>query len=167
MVRTADDITSLEDMNGASICVQSGTTTELNLADSFRALSLEFTPVVFEDANQTSRPTTTAAATASPPTSRASRRERIGLQTPDDHVILDVTMSKEPLAPAVLQGDPQWTRYRELGGLWPDHGRGVRHHAGERRYLRQQAKTRRSAACWASRANLARAWASTTTSWSM
>lgn len=108
LVRTADNIASLEDMGGASICVQSGTTTEQNLADGFRALGLEFTPVVFEDANQTysAYDAGQCDGVTSDKSQLASRR--IGLQAPDDHVILDVTISKEPLAPAVLQGDPQW-----------------------------------------------------------
>ena len=109
LVRTADGIDSLDDMSGTSICVASGTTTEQNLADSFRALSLAFTPVVFDDANQTyaAYDAGQCDGVTSDKSQLASRR--IGLQAPDDHVMLDVTMSKEPLAPAVLQGDPQWT----------------------------------------------------------
>jgi len=108
LVRTADGIAGLEDMGGASICVQAGTTTEQNLADAFRALNLEFTPVVFEDANQTyaAYDAGQCDGVTSDKSQLASRR--IGLQAPDEHVILDETISKEPLAPAVLQGDPQW-----------------------------------------------------------
>ncbi len=108
MVRQADGITSLEDMDGASICVQSGTTTELNLADNFRARDLNFTPVVFEEADPTyaAYDQGQCDGVTSDKSQLASRR--LGLQNPDEHVILDVTMSKEPLAPAVLQGDPQW-----------------------------------------------------------
>ncbi|MCB0051691.1 MAG: transporter substrate-binding domain-containing protein, partial [Caldilinea sp.] len=54
MVRKDSGITSLDDMDGATICVQSGTTTELNLADVFRTMGLDFTPVVFEDNDKTS-----------------------------------------------------------------------------------------------------------------
>lgn len=108
MVRKADNITKLQDMGGSSICVQSGTTTELNLTDTFRALNLKFTPVVFD---------TQDAATAAYDEGRCdgltSDKSQlatilVGLKNPNDHTILDVTMSKEPLAPAVLQGDPQW-----------------------------------------------------------
>ena len=53
MVRKDSGIKSIEDMDGATICVQSGTTTELNLADYFRTRGLEFEPVVFEDNDQT------------------------------------------------------------------------------------------------------------------
>lgn len=108
MVRTADNITSLEDMNGASICVQSGTTTELNLADNFRARGLEFTPVVFPDSDATVAAYDEGRCDGFTTDKSGLAAERQGLKNPDEHVILDVTMSKEPLAPSVLQGDPQW-----------------------------------------------------------
>lgn len=108
MVRSADNITELEDMGGASVCVQSGTTTELNLADNFRARNLEVSPVVFEEQAQAvaAYDEGRCDAITSDKSQLASNRQE--LANPDEHVILDVTMSKEPLAPAVLQGDPQW-----------------------------------------------------------
>ncbi len=108
MVRTADNITSLADLKGATICVQSGTTTELNLADAFRAEGLEFTPAVFEDANGTFGAYDAGQCDAVTTDKSGLASRRTSLQAPNDHVILDVTMSKEPLAPAVLQGDAQW-----------------------------------------------------------
>lgn len=108
MVRTADNISTLEDMNGASICVQSGTTTEQNLADNFRALNLQFTPVVFEDNDQTVAAYNEGRCDGFTTDKSGLASSRLKLTNPDEHVILDVTMSKEPLAPAVLQGDPQW-----------------------------------------------------------
>lgn len=108
MVRQADNLTRLEDMGGASVCVQSGTTTELNLADNFRALNLEVNPVVFEEQAQAiaAYDEGRCDGLTSDKSQLASNRQE--MQNPDEHVILDVTMSKEPLAPAVLQGDPQW-----------------------------------------------------------
>ena len=108
LVRTADNITSLEDMAGATICVQSGTTTEQNLADAFRAINAEFTAAVFEDNNQTSAAYDEERCDGYTTDKSGLAATRLQLQNPDDHVILDVTMSKEPLAPSVLQGDPQW-----------------------------------------------------------
>lgn len=108
MVRKSDNITKLEDMNGASICVQSGTTTELNLADNFRSRGLEFTPVVFETNDQTVAAYDEGRCDGFTTDKSGLASSRLKLQNPDDHVILDVTMSKEPLAPSVLQGDPQW-----------------------------------------------------------
>lgn len=108
MVRRDSGITSLEDMDGATVCVQTGTTTELNLADSFRTLGLDFTPVVLEDADRAygAYDEGRCDGVTSDKSQLASRRTT--LANPDDHIILDVTMSKEPLAGAVLQGDPAW-----------------------------------------------------------
>ena len=109
MVRKADNITKLEDMGGASVCVQSGTTTELNLADNFRARQLEFNAVVFEEQAQTVAAYDEGRCDGITTDKSQLVSNRLQLKNPDDHVILDVTMSKEPLAPAVLQGDPQWS----------------------------------------------------------
>jgi general L-amino acid transport system substrate-binding protein len=108
MVRTADNISSLEDMAGATICVQSGTTTEQNLADAFRRINVDFQAAVFEDNNQTAAAYDEGRCDGYTTDKSGLASTRLKLQNPDDHVILDVTMSKEPLAPSVLQGDPQW-----------------------------------------------------------
>lgn len=108
MVRTSDNITSLEDLAGATICVQSGTTTEQNLADAFRAINVEFEAAVFEDNNQTAAAYDEGRCDGYTTDKSGLASTRLQLQNPDDNVILDVTMSKEPLAAAVLQGDPQW-----------------------------------------------------------
>ncbi len=108
MVRKSSNIKTLEDLNGATICVQTGTTTELNLADNFRARGLKFTPLVFQtndevvaayEADQCNGFTTDKSGLVSSQTL---------LKNPAEHQILDVTMSKEPLGPAVAQGDQQW-----------------------------------------------------------
>ena len=108
MVRADSGITSLEDMEGATVCVQSGTTTELNLTDSFRALGLEFTPVVFEDNDATAGAYDEGRCDGFTTDKSGLVSSRTKMQNPDEHVILDVTMSKEPLAGAVAQGDAQW-----------------------------------------------------------
>lgn len=108
MVRANSGITSLEDMEGATVCVQSGTTTELNLADSFRALGLDFTPVVFEDNDKTAGAYDEGRCDGFTTDKSGLVSSRTKLAVPADHIILDVTMSKEPLAGAVAQGDPQW-----------------------------------------------------------
>jgi general L-amino acid transport system substrate-binding protein len=108
MVREELGIDSLEGLAGATICVQSGTTTELNLTDQMRARGIEFEPNVFEEID----PTYTAYdeqqcdAVTSDRSQLVARRST--LAEPDAHVILDVTLSKEPLGPAVAQGDSQW-----------------------------------------------------------
>lgn len=108
MVRASDNITSLEDMDGATVCVQSGSTTEQNLADAFRAINAEFEPAVFEENNQVAAAYDEGRCDGFTADKSALAATRLQLQNPDDNIILDVTMSKEPLAPSVLQGDPQW-----------------------------------------------------------
>ncbi|ABY36426.1 MAG TPA: amino acid ABC transporter substrate-binding protein [Chloroflexus aurantiacus] len=108
MVRKDSGIETLEDMDGATICVQTGSTTELNLADQFRARGLTFTPVVFPDGDAT-RAAYDAGQCDGFTTDKSGLISSLTLLTnPADHKILDVTMSKEPLGPAVRQGDPQW-----------------------------------------------------------
>ncbi len=108
MVRKADNIKTLEDLQGATICVTTGTTTELNLADQMRARGIDYTPVVFETADATfgAYEEGRCDAVTTDKSGLVSRRSL--LKNPEEHVILDVTMSKEPLAPAVLQGDSKW-----------------------------------------------------------
>ncbi len=108
MVRKDSGITSLDDMDGATICVQSGTTTELNLADVFRTKGLEFTPLVFQDNDQTSAAYDEGRCDAFTTDKSGLVATQTRLTNPDEHMILEETMSKEPLAGAVYQGDPTW-----------------------------------------------------------
>jgi general L-amino acid transport system substrate-binding protein len=108
MVRASLGVTTLEELDTASVCVQSGTTTELNLADQARALGITLNPQVFAEL-----PPTYAAyeegrcdAVTSDRSQLAARRS--ALANPDEHVILDVTFSKEPLGPMTPLGDDQW-----------------------------------------------------------
>lgn len=108
MVRKDSGVTDIEGLDGATVCVQSGTTTELNLADAFRAAEVEFTPVVFDSADATRIAYDEGRCDAFTTDKSGLVSSQTQLTVPDDHMILDVTMSKEPLAPAVLQGDPTW-----------------------------------------------------------
>lgn len=108
MVRKDSGIKSLDDMDGATVCVQSGTTTELNLADVFNDKGLTFTPVVFEDAPKTTEAYDQGRCDGYTTDKSGLVSQRLSLTNPDDHIILDDTMSKEPLAGAVAQGDPIW-----------------------------------------------------------
>jgi general L-amino acid transport system substrate-binding protein len=109
MVRKDSGITKLEDLNGATICVQKGTTTELNLADAFSTAGLNYTPATFEDINQTYGAYAEGRCDAvTSDKSQLSSVAKGALPDPENHVILDVTLSKEPLGPVVRHGDDQW-----------------------------------------------------------
>jgi general L-amino acid transport system substrate-binding protein len=108
MVRKELGATSLEDLDGATVCVTSGTTTELNLADNFRARGLEFTAVTFEDTASVYNAYEEGRCDAATSDKSQLAAVRAGFADPAEHEILDVTMSKEPLTPAVPAGDDQW-----------------------------------------------------------
>lgn len=104
-----DPAAGLEALEGTNVCVQSGTTTELNLADQFRAAGVNYTPVVFEDQNAAFQAYDEGRCDAiTSDRSQLATQGQAVLQNFADHVILDVVMSKEPLAPAVAQGDDRW-----------------------------------------------------------
>ena len=109
MVSKKLGVKSAKELNGATVCVQPGTTTELNLADYFRANKMDFKPVVIQElaeveaaffAGRCDVYTTDASGLASTRAARAANA--------DDYVILPELVSKEPLAPAVRQGDDEW-----------------------------------------------------------
>lgn len=105
----SDPAAGLEALEGANVCVQSGTTTELNLADQFRAAGINYTPVVFEDQNAAFQAYDEGRCDAiTSDRSQLATQGQAVLKNFADHVILDVVMSKEPLAPAVAQGDDKW-----------------------------------------------------------
>ncbi len=108
MVRTDSGISTLQDLEGLRIGVQSGTTTELNLADVMGALNIQYEPVIFEQADQLVRAYDQGAVDAWTTDKSGLASYLPTLQDPGAHKILEATISKEPLAPAVLQGDSQW-----------------------------------------------------------
>ncbi|MDZ7679141.1 MAG: amino acid ABC transporter substrate-binding protein [Acidimicrobiales bacterium] len=112
MVRADGDIGSIDDMGGASVCVLSGTTTELNLATVFNARGLDYSPLSFED-NDTLREAFIAGQCdgwTSDKSQLAAVRSAYPEADggPESLTILDETISKEPLGPAVRDGDSAW-----------------------------------------------------------
>jgi general L-amino acid transport system substrate-binding protein len=106
----SDPAAGLKALEGASVCVQSGTTTELNLADQMRAAGATYTPVVFEDQNAAFQAYDEDRCDAiTSDRSQLATQGQAVLKNFDDHIILDVVMSKEPLGPATRQGDEQWS----------------------------------------------------------
>lgn len=108
IVRKDSGIKAVKDLNGKSICVQSGTTTELNLADYMRKLGVTYKSVVFADANPAVDAYDKGRCDAYTTDRSGLVSQQQQLSKPDDHVILDEVMSKEPLGPAVLAGDAKW-----------------------------------------------------------
>ncbi len=109
MVPKDSGITTLSDLEGGTICVQKGTTTELNLADTMATNGINYTPAVFDDINATYGAYGEGRCDAV--TSDKSQLVSVAkglLPNPDDHVVMDLTLSKEPLGPVVRHGDDQW-----------------------------------------------------------
>lgn len=109
MVRTDSGVETLEDLEGASICVQTGTTTELNLADVFRARNINFAPVVSEEFDVAYSQYEEGRCDAVTSDKSQLAAIRTTFANPDEHGILDETMSKEPLGPVSIQGDNTWS----------------------------------------------------------
>ncbi len=108
MVKKSSGIKTLADLKGKSICIQTGTTTEQNLTDQMARRGLAYNPVVFEDVNTTF--TTYAEGRCDGVTADRSQlvSRRVTLPQPDNHIVLEEVLSKEPLAPAVANGDSAW-----------------------------------------------------------
>lgn len=108
LVTKASKVKQVQDLKGKSICVQQGTTTEQNLADQMRKLNIPYTPVVFDDIDATyaAYQEGRCQAVTSDRSQLSSRKKT--LPKPEDHVLLEQVISKEPLAPAVSKGDAAW-----------------------------------------------------------
>ena len=108
MVRKALKVNSALELNGASVCVQQGTTTELNLADYFSANKMQLKSVTFATANEAVKAYDAGRCDAYTTDASALYAERLRVSDPNDHIILPEIISKEPLGPAVRHGDDQW-----------------------------------------------------------
>ncbi len=108
LVKKSLGVTSAKQLSGATVCVLAGTTTELNLADYFRTNHLKYNPLTLNKADQTV--TAFNAGRCDVLTSDSSQLAALRSKLPDPSsaVILPERISKEPLGPAVMQGDPQW-----------------------------------------------------------
>jgi general L-amino acid transport system substrate-binding protein len=101
-------VNSALQLSGASVCVQTGTTTELNLADYFKANKMEYNPVVFEKLEEVNAAYDSGRCDVYTTDQSGLYAIRLTLAAPDDHVVLPEIISKEPLGPLVRQGDDQW-----------------------------------------------------------
>ncbi len=108
MVRKEDNISNAKAMDGASVCVTTGTTTELNLADYARANNLKLEAVVFEGKKEAFNAYASGRCDVFTTDSSQLASLRTTTKNPADHVILPDIISKEPLSPLVRHGDNQW-----------------------------------------------------------
>ncbi len=108
MVPASLGVKSATELNGASVCIQTGTTTELNLADYFRANNMDYEPVTIET-NAEARQNYLAGRCDVYTTDRSGlAATRASLDDPENHMVLPEVISKEPLGPLVRHGDDQW-----------------------------------------------------------
>ncbi|WP_028301455.1 amino acid ABC transporter substrate-binding protein [Oceanospirillum beijerinckii] len=101
-------VKSALELDGASLCIQSGTTTELNAADYFRANNMQFEPVVFDTADQTVKGFEAGRCDVLTSDQSQLYALRIKLANPNGAMVLPEIISKEPLGPVVRQGDDGW-----------------------------------------------------------
>lgn len=109
LVKQSLGVKSAKELDGAAVCIQSGTTTELNLADYFRANGgMKYTPVVFDTSDQTVKGFEAGRCDVLTSDQSQLYALKIKLTKPEEAVVLPEVISKEPLGPAVRQGDDQW-----------------------------------------------------------
>jgi general L-amino acid transport system substrate-binding protein len=108
MVRKDLGVKSAKELAGAAVCVNIGTTTELNMADFFRANNMDYKPVVFEKADEVVAAYDAGRCDVYTTDRSALAAQRLKLKNADAHVVLPETISKEPLGPVVRHGDDQW-----------------------------------------------------------
>jgi general L-amino acid transport system substrate-binding protein len=108
MVKKSAGVKVGKDLSGATVCVQTGTTTELNLADFFRTNKLQYKPLVFEKLDEALRAYQADRCDSFTTDASGLYASRLQLAKPDDHLVLPDIISKEPLGPVVRQGDSQW-----------------------------------------------------------
>ncbi|PLY14374.1 MAG: amino acid ABC transporter substrate-binding protein [Sedimenticola sp.] len=108
MVTKKLGVKSALELDGASFCIQAGTTTELNLADYFRANKMSYTPITYDSSDETAKAFDAGRCDALTSDQSQLYALRIKLGNPDGAVVLPEIISKEPLGPVVAQGDDEW-----------------------------------------------------------
>ncbi|MFT6304285.1 MAG: general L-amino acid transport system substrate-binding protein [Granulosicoccus sp.] len=108
MVPKSLGVSSAMELDGAAVCTNTGTTTELNVADFFRANNLDYTVVAFEKADEVVSAYDAGRCDVYTTDRSGLAAQRTKLAKPDDHVVLPEIISKEPLGPLVRHGDSQW-----------------------------------------------------------
>jgi general L-amino acid transport system substrate-binding protein len=108
MVRADLGVSSTTELDGATLCTNQGTTTELNAADYFRSNNMQYEIVAFEKADEAVAAYNSGRCDAYTTDHSALYAQRLKLTNPQGHIVLPEIISKEPLGPAVRQGDNNW-----------------------------------------------------------
>lgn len=108
MARRDLGVTSAKELDGATVCIQTGTTTELNLADFFRTNNISYEPVPIETNAEAQQQYLAGACDVYTTDASGLAATRATFENPGDHVILPEIISKEPLGPLVRHGDQDW-----------------------------------------------------------
>ncbi len=108
MVRKSLGVDSALKLDGATVCTATGTTTELNLADYFKANNMKYQVVAIENADEVRKAYEEGRCDVFTTDQSGVYAERLALANPDDHIVLPEIISKEPLGPVVRQGDDAW-----------------------------------------------------------
>lgn len=108
MVKKDLGITSAKELGGASVCIQTGTTTELNLADFFKANGMQYQPITIDSNAEGEQQFLAGACDAYTTDASGLAATRAAFANPQDYIILPEIISKEPLGPAVRHGDNEW-----------------------------------------------------------
>lgn len=101
-------VKSARELDGATVCIQAGTTTEMNLSDYFRTNGMKYTPVTYEKSDESAKALESGRCDVLTSDQSQLYAQRIKLANPDDYVVLPEVISKEPLGPVVRQGDSEW-----------------------------------------------------------
>lgn len=108
LVRSSLGVKSALELSGASVCTNTGTTTELNVADYFRTNKMEYEVVAFEKSDEVVAAYDAGRCDVYTTDQSGLYAQRLKLTNPDEHIVLPEIISKEPLGPVVRQGDDQW-----------------------------------------------------------
>jgi len=103
-------VKSAKELDGASVCIQSGTTTELNLSDYFRANSMKYEPITYDKVEETIKGFEEGRCDVLTSDQSQLYSLRLQLKEPDKAIVLPEVISKEPLGPSVRQGDEDWIK---------------------------------------------------------
>ena len=101
-------VKNAKQLDGATVCVQAGTTTELNLSDYFRTNKMKYTPITYDKSDESAKALEAGRCDVLTSDQSQLYAQRIKLAKPGDYVVLPEVISKEPLGPVVRHGDDDW-----------------------------------------------------------